>query len=207
MTIDDTTLSNMSGATPAYVLAGGRSRRFGSDKARATLGGQPLLVRICRRLEAMGFGVTVVARKRGQYADLGLTTIADLEPDQGPLGGLRTACMHRGEGWLLLCSCDMLEIDERWIAALFDRMPRAPDADVIAARDDRWQPFPGLYHARLRADPALREARSFQRLLERVQTERIDAGDLPALRQVNTAEELRRIDARDAGTGGFAMEA
>jgi len=198
MTVTDT-CTNFRSETPAYILAGGHSRRFGSDKARATLRGRPLILTLSDQLIGLGFKVTVVGKHDDQYTDLGLDTIGDIEPDQGPIGGLHTALTHRGEGWLLLCSCDMLDIDEHWIAALFDRAHRSPDADVIAARDERWQPFPALYHARLRAAPALREAGSFQRLLERVRTERIDAGALPAVRQINTAEELRRFDAPDAG--------
>jgi len=185
----------------AYVLAGGNSRRFGSDKARATLHGHPLILTLSNQLIGLGFKVTVVGKHDDQYADLGLDTIGDIEPDKGPIGGLRTALTHRRAGWILLCSCDMLGIDERWIAALFGRAHRATDADAIAAGDQRWQPFPGLYHTRLRDDPALREARSFQRLLEQVRTERIDAYTLPAVRQVNTVEELRRIDAPDSGAG------
>lgn len=182
-------------AVPAYVLAGGASRRFGADKARATLRGEPLLVRLSRQLRAMGRRVIVVARRPDQYADLALDTIADIQPGQGPVGGLRTALAHRAEGWLLLCSCDMLDIDDRWIAALAEAARRSPAADAIVARDVRWQPFPGLYHARLLQRPALQDADSFQRLLERVRTEPLAAEGLPPIRQVNTAEDLRRAEA------------
>jgi len=189
------THTNDRSAIPAYILAGGKSRRFGSDKARATLHDRPLILTLSDRLVALGFAVTVIGTRDDQYADLGLDTIGDIEPDQGPIGGLRTALTHRKAGWILLCSCDMLGIDEQWVVALFNSRRRSPESDVIAAQDDRWQPFPGLYHSRLLGTPSLRRAQSFQRLLERVRTATINTAGLSPMRQVNTPEELHRIEA------------
>jgi len=39
----------------AVVLAGGESRRFGSDKALAQFRGEPLISRVVRELRAAGF--------------------------------------------------------------------------------------------------------------------------------------------------------
>ncbi len=78
----------------AYVLAGGKSRRFGSDKARAMLAGQPLLLHVARQLEPVCSCVWVVAQRAGQYDDLGLPTLGDLALGLGPLAGLQTALSH-----------------------------------------------------------------------------------------------------------------
>lgn len=190
-------------AIPAYILAGGASRRFGSDKARATFHGRPLIMTLSNQLVEQGFTVTVVGKRDDQYADLGLLTIGDIEPDQGPIGGLHTALTHRGEGWLLLCSCDMLEIDDRWVDSLLDELRRSPEADAITARDHRLQPFPGLYHTRLLQSAALREARSFQKLFERVGVCALAGEGLPPVRQINTKGELDAVDsARKGGASG-----
>lgn len=73
------------GPVLGVVLAGGASRRYGSDKALALLNGAPLLER-------------VIARARPQVAELALSgtaregfplpVIADLVPDAGPLAAL-----------------------------------------------------------------------------------------------------------------------
>ena len=42
---------------PGYILAGGRSRRFGTDKARAEVGGTPLLRHAAASLSARGIGL------------------------------------------------------------------------------------------------------------------------------------------------------
>ena len=190
MTVTDTS-TNFRPETPAYILAGGHSRRFGSDKARAVYAGRTLIQTLADRLNDLGHTVTVVGKRDNQYADLGLDTIGDIEPDQGPIGGLRTALTHRRVGWILLCSCDMLEIHESWIDALIDRRRRDPEAAAVVAKDNLYQPFPALYHTRLLADPALRGARSFQSLLASTPTAILRPEGLPLVRQANTPDQLR----------------
>lgn len=136
---------------PAYILAGGRSRRFGSDKARAQIDGQPLIRRLAEALAPLVSRTTVVAQHDAQYADLGLYTIGDRQPHRGPLGGLCTA-MHDARRieaqWLFLVSCDLLEFKRHWLGQLLEA--RRPELDVVAFADQRWQPMPALYRVRLR---------------------------------------------------------
>jgi len=193
MTVTDTS-TNFRPETPAYILAGGHSRRFGSDKARAVYAGRTLIQTLADRLDDLGHTVTVVGKHDNQYADLGLDTIGDIEPDQGPIGGLRAALTHRRAGWILLCSCDLLEIHESWIDALIDRQQRDPEAAAVVAKDDIWQPFPALYHTRLLASPAACSAHSFQSLLHAVPAVALRPQGLPPLRQANTPDKLREAE-------------
>lgn len=71
--------------TLGAVLAGGRSSRFGSDKALATLDGQTLLDHAMTALHPHCDLVIVVGR--GEVADWP-------RPDMGPLGGIAGALMH-----------------------------------------------------------------------------------------------------------------
>lgn len=70
------------------VLAGGKSRRFGSDKALAVLAGQTLLDRAVESLSGCSDAVTIVGRGEG---------VADWPtPGLGPLGGIAGALRHAG---------------------------------------------------------------------------------------------------------------
>ncbi len=72
------------------VLAGGRSRRFGSDKAHALLDGRTLIDRVLAGLTPQVDALVLCGREGA-----GVTGIADRPgPDLGPLGGLNAALHH-----------------------------------------------------------------------------------------------------------------
>ncbi len=137
----------MSEPVPVYLLAGGRSSRFGEDKARALLDGEPLLLRLARLLAPVASALTVVAEREGKHADLGLRTLADRRPGLGPLAGLETALLDRGDGWLLLTSCDWVTLEPAWVSRLL--AARSPGAHAVAFRGEVWQPLLALYHTGL----------------------------------------------------------
>ncbi|MEM7576299.1 MAG: molybdenum cofactor guanylyltransferase [Planctomycetota bacterium] len=159
-----------------YILAGGRSRRFGSDKARYRIDGRPMIQRVADAFTPLCFSTTVVAQRPNQYADLGLPTIADLRPDAGPIEGLRTALRHAHRlthqqptptptsPWILLSSCDLYRPHLSHVQPLAQALCPNTLASVWTD-DERFEPFPGLFHQRLLESPDLRTATSFQRLL------------------------------------------
>jgi molybdopterin-guanine dinucleotide biosynthesis protein A len=151
---------------PAYILAGGHSRRFGSDKARAVIGdkrGLPMIVALADSLRGSVSEITVVAREAGAYADLGLRTIADVVPDKGPLGGILTAIEDRGQtgGWIFVSACDWVGVRGEWVDDLAAATcgKEGDEAQVVVFKSEREQPLFGLYHASLRAVLADRIAR------------------------------------------------
>lgn len=178
---------------PAYILAGGRSSRFGSDKARAVLAGEPLLLRVARLLAPAASTVTAVADRPDRYADLGLRTIADVHPGLGPLSGLHAALRDRHDGdWLLLCSCDAVLVRSEWLERLL--AGRTLGAQAVAFRRDRWQPMPALYAGTILADVERALAgsrRSLHALLDRLRVIALPQPvDWPDAWQANTAGEL-----------------
>ncbi len=72
------------------ILAGGKARRFGSDKAHALYDGEPLINCVAAALRAQCEGVIVCGRDEPRF-----TCVPDLPaPDMGPLGGLNAALRH-----------------------------------------------------------------------------------------------------------------
>lgn len=117
-----------------YVMAGGSSSRFGFDKAQARLGGQTMLARTCDLVVAVTGQMTVVA-PAGRYEKLGLRTISEARPGEGPLGGVIAALMdaqareHR-QCWCLIVGCDMPFLTRDWLLFLCERAVGS-DAEVI----------------------------------------------------------------------------
>ncbi|MBO9575116.1 MAG: molybdenum cofactor guanylyltransferase [Sphingobium sp.] len=100
------------------VIAGGKSTRFGSDKALARFQGRPLIDHVAETLAAQTADVVVVGRTHE-----GLDSIADRPaPDMGPLGGIAAALVEgreRGYSAVLTAPCDAVDLPEDLRAQLF----------------------------------------------------------------------------------------
>jgi molybdenum cofactor guanylyltransferase len=70
------------------LLAGGRSRRMGTDKAFVEFHGMPLAERGLRILRSVCDDVVVASGDGSRLASLGAPQVADAVPDSGPLGGI-----------------------------------------------------------------------------------------------------------------------
>lgn len=187
----------------AYILAGGQSSRFGSDKARAIVHGEPLLLRLIERLKTITrLDITLVVNEPQRYSDFGVEAITDLQPDLGPMGGLYSAIHHavnRGpSGWILLLPCDLLDYDPAWHRELLHQLQSAPtNTKAIAFFDKSWLPFPALYHTLLLTD--LQNAIQTQQLSPRKLLTTlgdsacgISTEGLSQIRSINTREELEQ---------------
>ena len=194
---------------PVYILAGGRSSRFGSDKARALLGGEPLIARLARQVGPAALTITVVADAADKYADLGLRTIADRRPGLGPLVGIESALLNAQNppkfnmDWIIVFSCDLTFVAPAWIDLL--AAGRCTGALVAAFADagGRRHPFPGLYYIGLLAavQHYLNEGRrAVHQLIESVDHVDLSVpGDWPEVAQINTMEDLKRASVEPRG--------
>lgn len=186
---------------PVYILAGGRSRRFGTDKARALIGGEPLIQRVADAIEPVASSLTVVAETVGTYGDLGFTTIADARPGMGPMAGLEAALSDRvarfGEGWLLLSACDLAEPEAALAEGLLKHI--SEDAQVVAYRGERWEPLFALYHSSIRSVVGQQLDAGQQALWRMIERVRHRAVSLPegvsGITQLNTPDDLKRFQA------------
>ncbi len=179
---------------PLYILAGGRSSRFGSDKALAEVNGRTLLSRAAELWAAWASRVVVVADRQGKYESFGLRTIADTRPGLGPIGGLVTAMEDCREGWLILAACDAIILDSELPQLLFSNV--SGDRKVVALKGASWETMPALYHCSIlpvvQANIA-RGQRSLWRIIEQVPHQAI--GCPPGrsmLVQINSQDDLER---------------
>ena len=150
------------------ILAGGKSRRFGSDKANARLLDGTLLERTRGTIRDLGIEPMVVGR--------GL--LPDSREGMGPLGGLETAIrsMPSHSTHLLVIAVDMPGLNARFLRAIL----RGPVADVVLPDDgERLHPICALWDRRMLSDitKALdNDHRSLHWVLDRITVARLDAG-------------------------------
>jgi molybdenum cofactor guanylyltransferase len=84
------------------VLAGGRSKRMGVDKALLPWHGHPLIEHMRNLLLEAGATMVVFSGERVGYAG-----VADRWPDTGPIGGLASVVAGLDDGELLVVPVDM----------------------------------------------------------------------------------------------------
>jgi molybdopterin-guanine dinucleotide biosynthesis protein A len=141
---------------------------MGSDKARAEVASQPLILRVVAQCGYRPDEATVVAAPGRSYADLGLRTIEDGQTHEGPFSGLVTALGHAAAGPLLVVGCDQWGLTPEMLQALGQEVEAG--APAAAFRGLHWHPLPLVVDAALA--PAARSAfdsgeRSLWRWLER----------------------------------------
>ncbi|NOZ29018.1 MAG: molybdenum cofactor guanylyltransferase [Chloroflexi bacterium] len=131
----------------AVILAGGRSRRMGEDKAWLDAGGQPLIARVAERLVPLTCEIVVV---RGAHdapsPALPGRVVRDHYPSAGPLAGLHAGLQAATTPWILAVACDMPFLNSALIRYLALLRP-GYDA-IVPYPTGRPEPLHALYHRR-----------------------------------------------------------
>jgi molybdopterin-guanine dinucleotide biosynthesis protein A len=201
----DTQQPPASGAVFGIVIAGGRSIRFGGEKAVALLRGTPLLLWAVRRLQRSCSAVAVNARPETEAETLapaeGLTVLHDEDGDaSGPLAGVKVGlrwAQRFGASSLAVSPCDVPLMPE----ALFDALIKAAGAGAAMAETAEGdQPLCSLWPAS--SLPAVTAALAggrhpaTWRLLEQLGAKRVRFEPPEAFANINTRSELATLSGR-----------
>jgi molybdopterin-guanine dinucleotide biosynthesis protein A len=128
-----------------YVLTGGRSSRFGRNKAFVDVDGRPMAVHVAERIRSVIDSVALVGPATA-YADLGLRVIEDSVDGFGPVAGILAAVEDSAAPWVLVVACDLPNIRPQFLEMLFRRAESSSvDAVIPLATDGRKQPLCAVY--------------------------------------------------------------
>jgi len=123
----------------AFILAGGASRRMGTDKSQLRLEQKTFTERISETLLQITDLVTIVGRN-----DARLPGIPDIYPQWGALGGVHAALAACQRDWAIVVACDLPFVT----AELFQHLASLRldhEAVVPLQPDGRPQPLAALY--------------------------------------------------------------
>ena len=129
----------------AVILAGGESRRFGSDKSLLRVGGELLVERSLREWGGLFEDVVIACGAKKKFFLPGVTEAVDVYPDRGPLGGVHAGLGAARGPWVFVAACDMPGIDADFIKELF-RYAEGEWRIVLPRHDGILEPLCGLYH-------------------------------------------------------------
>jgi len=126
----------------AAILAGGRSRRFGRDKALAPYHGKPLLQWVLESLSEADERLIIANRP---YPLFGIRRIADIIPTSSSLSGLHAALASAKHQWVAVAACDLPHLRPSFWRLL--RRHSGPwDAVMVRHDSGRLEPLAALYH-------------------------------------------------------------
>ncbi len=182
----------------AFVLAGGKSSRMGSDKAFLQLGEETLLSRALKVAAAVAQEVRIVGDAK-KFAAFG-QVVEDVYRDRGPLGGIHAALSSSATEWNLMLAVDLPFIEPEFFRYVLLRA-RESDATVTVPRaGGGLQPLCAVYHRKFAevAEESLRDGKNkIDWLFAKVETRVIEEDELARagfsaemFRNVNTPEEL-----------------
>ena len=185
------------------ILAGGKSSRFGSNKALALHQGDALIQTIARRLAALFPETLLITNTPEEYGFLGWPMAKDLYPDCGPLAGIHAALRTVSQPRIFVCGCDMPLVNPELIRFLCEL---EGDHDIVLPwLDEGPEPLYAVYSKK--ALPIIEEQLSknqykigmvFEKLrIRKVTSEEIlqIVPDLTTFQNINHQHDLARLAA------------
>ncbi len=134
------------------ILAGGRSRRMGRDKAWLEIEGQPLLLRQIRLLQEVGLSEIGIAAGPADRPPLPsippeIPLLRDRFDGLGPLAGLEAglgwSCSRNPMGWTLAVAVDLPGLSSEWLRRLLAQA--RPGMGCVPVHEGRLEPLAALY--------------------------------------------------------------
>lgn len=137
------------------VLAGGRSRRMGQDKAFVEVDGVPMVERVAAALREVGAAeIRITGGDQDRLEALGLIVDPDAEPHAGPLAALIASLEQGRHDPVVVLACDLPWVSAGAIGRVLDALDQADAAVPTDGEQRQW-----LYGVwRRRCLPSMRAA-------------------------------------------------
>ena len=125
------------------ILAGGKSRRMGTNKAMLGLGQNTMLELVVKGMRQVAEEIIIVSSDPDPYLHLGLPVVQDILGGCGPLGGLHSGLHHAKNNFSFVAGCDM----PFFSAPLARHMvSQSPGYDVVVPRQGEYlEPLFAIY--------------------------------------------------------------
>lgn len=135
---------------PAFVLAGGDSRRFGENKALYTFKGKPMIKHVLGLLNPLSSETFIISKEEEGFTGFGVPVLRDELKQQTPLAGILRG-LKELDSWGLFLACDLPFMEAEIITELLDSVESEMEKDgtiavVASVRENILQPMVACYH-------------------------------------------------------------
>lgn len=129
------------------ILAGGKSTRFGTDKAFIPIGDKYLIELILSQLQSKFKNIIISSNKPEMFKQLEVPVIKDVFQNFGPLGGIHSALVHSPTEFCFITACDMPFINLDMVEYLLNYYPKKEV--LVPFAEGRIQPLFAVYRKSL----------------------------------------------------------
>jgi len=196
----DQRVKNAIGVT-AFILAGGKSSRMGSDKAFLQLGSETLLAHALKLAGAVTDDVRIVGDAT-KFSAFG-RVVEDVYRDQGPLGGIHAALSTSPTELNLMLAVDLPFVEANFLQYQLSRAQECQAMVTLPRTAGGLQPLCAVYRRGFAAvaEDSLRSGRNkIDSLFAKVETCVIDEEELvrggfslEMFRNLNTPDDLEKV--------------
>jgi len=188
----------------AFILAGGKSSRMGSDKAFLELASSTLLERSLALAHAVAAEVFIVGSQE-KFSRFG-RVVEDVFRDCGPLAGIHAALMASRTDLNLAVAVDLPFLEVKFLEYLISQARMTSALATVPRAAGGWQPLCAVYRREFAvcAESALQRGKNkIDLLFTDVEVKTLEEDELlrhgfkPAMfRNLNTPEEMERARKR-----------
>lgn len=185
----------------AVLIAGGRSTRFGEDKAFVDWKGRPLYAHQLQMLASLrptAMWLSTNAEQPFPQVLESVSRLVDEEPDQGPIGGLVSVFRESKADRILVLGVDLPCMSPEYLNSLLDF-----GTGVVPHNGDFWEPLAAVYPRKDMLALLENHLSQGNRKLQSVLHEAFDAGlitrlaigpdEEPLFQNINTQEDLEAL--------------
>jgi molybdopterin-guanine dinucleotide biosynthesis protein A len=131
----------------AIILAGGQSRRMGTDKALMQYLGKPL-IRYSIDLALCFTEKIIISTNINEISSFGFPVVNDKYPLKAPLAGIHAGLLYSNTDWNLVLTCDMPNVSVQLINYLLSMVDEGSEL-VLPGHHGYVEPLCGFYHRNL----------------------------------------------------------
>lgn len=180
------------------VLAGGKSSRFGSDKARFVFEGKPMMQWVLDSFE--NANERFIVANEG-YDEFDFPVYRDIIVDSTPLSGIHSALFHAKHDWVAIAACDMPFLTQEYWSELQQHCHNV--GAVVVESDFGLEPLAAFYHKDLQSEIEKQlqaNQKSVRLFLQSIDAKVLKANSLKV--PAHTFDNInRREDVRGSGLG------
>lgn len=134
----------------AIVMAGGESKRMGTDKSMLSIKGQYIIESICEQLGDSFDEILISANQVDKFAFLGYKVVPDKVLKQGPLMGIASALEVSTNEYNFVVACDIPKIKLNFVNRMLTEALESQADIVIPVKDqEKYEPLFAIYHKRI----------------------------------------------------------